>query len=79
MMFFLVRLWIGRFTGPLLKLGLLALAVLSFGAIQRREGAKNSRLIDKGKDHEKALSIDARIDTHLADRVRRLDDAGYRD
>lgn len=54
-------------------------SLLGFGALERRSGAKTARTDAKQKDLEHAQDIGSRVDAGLADRVRRYDDAGYRD
>ena len=65
--------WIGKAAG-------IALAALAAIALIRRDAARDARREDKLKDHEHADEIDdrvARADT--PDRLRKYDDAGWRD
>lgn len=59
--------------------GALVLALLKWGHSRQESGASEARITDRKRDLEHALEIEKRIDVDLADRVRRYDDAGFRD
>ncbi|UWQ30265.1 hypothetical protein [Leisingera sp. M523] len=50
-----------------------------FGRSQKIKGRQETYIEAKARDHEKASEIRDRVEHDLDDRVRRFDDAGYRD
>lgn len=62
----------------LVALGALVAGLVALG-FHTSKRIKEARQADKVKDYENAEAIRNRVNTGLADRVRKLDDAGYRD
>lgn len=63
----------------LVSASVLMIALFSYGKLKKNEGAKAARSEDKEADYEHAEAIRDRADRGLVDRMRALDDAGYRD
>jgi hypothetical protein len=53
--------------------------LFGFGRVQKAKGKAEVIHKAKERDHEKASDIRDRVERDLPDRVRRYDDAGYRD
>lgn len=71
---------LGTRIGRALSAALAAVAaVWAVYALGKREGATGERRRAQEADHEQADAIRDRIDRNLDQRVRELDDAGYRD
>lgn len=54
-------------------------AVLTWGRSKKRQGAAEAAAKAQKEDYENAQDIRRRVSDDRADRVRSLDDAGYRD
>lgn len=65
-------IWIGGAVTALL-------ALLGYGRAKKRQGAVESAAKGKEEDSDNAQDIRRRVSDDRADRVRTLDDAGYRD
>jgi hypothetical protein len=54
-------------------------ALLGWGQSKKRQGANEAKAEGQIEDYENAQDINRRVSDGRADRVRELDDAGYRD
>lgn len=74
---------ISSLSGDLLALIITATAAVLglgvYGARQRFKGREAERNSAEERDHDKADDIRDRVERDLPDRLRRYDDAGYRD
>jgi len=75
----MISILLAKFAPYLIAAGTAIAALLGYGAVQRRKGRKQAEQQAKGADHERASEIRDRVERDLPDRVRRYDDAGYRD
>lgn len=57
----------------------LVVSMFSYGKIKQNQGKQQAKAQAKDEDYEHAEAIRDRVDTKLDDRVRSLDEAGYRD
>ena len=67
---------IGR---ALAGVGAALLAILTFGAVKKREGRKDAQNDMKEADHERAKDIRDNVDRKLDKRVRKMEGRGFRD
>lgn len=55
------------------------IAILTFGAVKKKQGRTEARREAQEDDYENAADIRNRVDRNLADELRKHDDAGFRD
>lgn len=55
------------------------IAILTFGAVQRKQGRTEARREAQEDDYENAADIRNRVDRDLADELRKHEGRGFRD
>ena len=76
MIAWLAGTWLGKAVAGAV---MLILALLGFWGLGRREGAQRERERARDDDYEHADDIRRRVERDADDRVRKHDDAGWRD
>lgn len=55
------------------------IAILTFGAVKKKQGRAEARAEAQEDDNENAADIRDRVGRNLDDRLRKYDDRGFRD
>ncbi|KIC39349.1 hypothetical protein [Leisingera sp. ANG-M7] len=70
---------LNRIWGYLAAAGALLSGLVLWGQSKKKQGRDETYIEMRAKDHENADQIRDRVDRNLDERVRKLDDAGWRD